>query len=270
MERRTAEHRDELHRDRGLADGGQQFVGGDRIGVLEELLHQGVVRSGDLLDELGTPLGSLGLHRLGDLAQLEVVADGLVVEVVDRVIIYKVYQALELVLGADGQYDRQGRSAEVLLDLCADREEVGTRAVHLVDVTDTGNVVFVGLTPYGLRLGLHTAHGAERGDCAVEHTQRTLHLDGEVHVSRSVDQVDLVLMVLVVPEGRRGGRGDRDAALLLLDHPVHRRAALVHLADLVGLARVEKDSLGRSGLTGIDVGHDTDIAGIMQISGCHL
>ena len=263
VERRTAEHRDDLHGDRGLADGCEQLVGRDRIGILEELLHQRVVRSGDLLDEFGAPLGGLGLHRLGNLAQLEVVADGLVVEIVDRIIIYKVYQSLELVLGADRQYDREGRSAEVLLDLRADRQEVGARAVHLIDVTDTGNVVFVGLTPYGLRLRLHAAHGAERGDRAVEHTQRTLHLDGEVHVSRGVDQVDLVLVVLVLPEGRRGGRGDRDAALLLLDHPVHRSAALVHLADLVGLARVEKDSLGRGGLTGVDVSHDADIASVM-------
>ena len=263
VERRAAEHRDDLHRDRGLADGGQQFVGRDRVGILEELLHQGVVRSGDLLDEFGAPLGGLGLHRLGNIAQLEVVADGLVVVVVDRIIIYKVYQSFELVLGADRKDDRQGRSAEVLLDLGAHREEVGTRAVHLVDVADTGDVVLVGLTPYGLRLGLDAADGAERGDRTVQNAQRTLHLDRKVDVSRGIDQVDLVLMVLVLPEGGRCGRGDGDTALLLLDHPVHGGAALMHLADLVGFTRVEKDSLGRRGLTGIDVGHDTDITRIM-------
>ena len=232
-------------------------------GVLEELLHQGVVRRSDLLDELRTPLGSLGLHRLGNLADLKVVAHGLVVEVVDRVIINKVYQSLELVLGTDGQHNRKRRGSEVLLDLGAYREEVGARAVHLVDVTDTGHVVLVGLTPYGLRLGLHAAYGAEGGDRTVEHAQRTLHLDREIDVSRGVDQVDLILVILVMPESGRRSRGDRDTALLLLDHPVHRSAALVHLADLVGLTRVEKDSFGRSGLTGIDVSHDTDVASIM-------
>ena len=236
---------------------------GDRIGVLEELLHQRVIGGGDLLDELGTPLGSLGLHRLGNLLQFEVVADGLVVVVVDRVIIYKVYQPLELVLGTDRQNDREGRSSEVLLDLGAHREEVGTRAVHLVDVTDTGDVVLVGLTPYGLRLGLDAADGTERGDCTVQDAQRALHLDRKVDVSRGVDQVDLVLMTFVLPEGSRCGRGDGDTALLFLDHPVHGGAALVHLADLVGFTRIEKNSLGRSGLTGIDVGHDTDISSIM-------
>src|SRR2546423_10771198 len=44
-----------------------------------------------------------------------------------------------------------------------------------------------------------------------------------------VDDVDAV----VGPLGGGGGRRDRDAALLLLLHPVHRRGALVDLADLV-------------------------------------
>ena len=62
-----------------------------------------------------------------------------------------------------------------------------------------------------------------------------------------------------VPEaGRRGGR-DRDAALLLLLHPVHRGGALVHLTDLVVLAGVVEDALGRRRLPGIDVGHDADV-----------
>jgi hypothetical protein len=33
----------------------------------------------------------------------------------------------------------------------------------------------------------------------------------------------------------------------------------VHLSDAVRLACVEQDALRRSGLTGIDVGHDADV-----------
>jgi hypothetical protein len=33
------------------------------------------------------------------------------------------------------------------------------------------------------------------------------------------------------------------------------------LADLVRLARVEQDTLGGRGLTGVDVSHDPDVAG---------
>ena len=70
----------------------------------------------------------------------------------------------------------------------------------------------------------------------------------------------MMLIAVVVPERGRRGRRDGDAALLLLLHPVHRRGALVHLADLVRLAGVVEDALGRRGLAGIDVGHDADIA----------
>src|ERR1700710_3227255 len=68
----------------------------------------------------------------------------------------------------------------------------------------------------------------------------------------------------VLPPAGRGRRRDGDAALLLLDHPVHHRRALVDLADLVRLARVVEDALGRGGLTRVDVGHDADVAGALE------
>src|SRR3546814_8327349 len=79
---------------------------------------------------------------------------------------------------------------------------------------------------------------------------------GEIDVAGRVDDVDAV----IVPEARRSGRRDRDAPLLLLLHPVHGGGALMDLADLVGLAGVIEDALGRGRLTGIDVRHDADIA----------
>jgi hypothetical protein len=98
-------------------------------------------------------------------------------------------------------------------------------------------------------------HSIEHGDCAVEDAQRPLDLRRKIDVAGGVNDVDSN----VPPEagGRRGGDGD--AALLLLLHPVHRRRAFMDLPDPVRPAGVEKDALRRSGLAGIDVGHDADV-----------
>jgi hypothetical protein len=63
----------------------------------------------------------------------------------------------------------------------------------------------------------------------------------------------------VAPGARGRGRRDRDAALLFLLHPIHCGCAFVDLSDTMRLPRVKKDALRRSGLTGIDVGHNADV-----------
>src|ERR1700760_3400824 len=78
-----------------------------------------------------------------------------------------------------------------------------------------------------------------------------------------VDDVE----TLALPEsGRRGGR-DGYAALLLLLHPIHRRGAFVHLADLMALAGVVEDPLRGRGLPGIDVGHDAEVSVVLDLVG---
>src|SRR5438552_2896691 len=81
---------------------------------------------------------------------------------------------------------------------------------------------------------------------------RALQLDGEVHVGRGVDDVD----VEVFPDAVRGGGLDRDALLTLQVHGVHLRPHAVlplHLVNLVDLPGVEEDSLGERRLARIDM-----------------
>ena len=47
---------------------------------------------------------------------------------------------------------------------------------------------------------LNTALGTENGHRTVQNTQGTLYLNGKVNVARSVDQVDLVSIPVIVPE----------------------------------------------------------------------
>ena len=113
-----------------------------------------------------------------------------------------------------------------------------------------------------LYLLLHAAYRAIDHARAVEHAHRPLDFDREVDVAGGVDDVDPVLgevLVHPLPEaGRRRGR-DGDAALALLLHPVHDRGAVVHFADLVRDAGVEKDAFGGRGLACVYVRTDADV-----------
>ena len=84
-------------------------------------------------------------------------------------------------------------------------------------------------------------------------------------MSGGVNDIDLG----VVPEGGGRGGGDGDAALLLLLHPVHGGGTVVDLTDLVRLTGVVEDALGRRRLAGIDVGHDADVANLVQVNFGH-
>ena len=132
--------------------------------------------------------------------------------------------------------------------------------VHLVGEDDARHVVLVALAPDRLGLRLDALVGIEHAYRAVEDAQRTLDLDGEIDVAGGVDDVE----ALAVPIGGRRGRRDGDAALLLLLHPVHGGGALMDFADLVAAAGVKEDPLGRRRLAGIDVGHDAEVAVVLD------
>ncbi len=95
--------------------------------------------------------------------------------------------------------------------------------------------------------------------------QTALDFHREVHVPRRVNDVDTMLDAAPLPKAGRRGRRDRDAALLFLLHPIHRRRALVYLADLVRDTRVEQHTLGGRGLPGINVRHDADVAELAEV-----
>ena len=226
---------------------------------MQVLLEQLVVRLAALLDEqlavlvgLGAELGRNLLDQVVGPQRLVLVADGLHRDQVD--------DAGELVLRPDRQLDGHGVPLQLRPDLLERPREVGAHAVHLVDEADARDAVLVGLAPDGLRLRLDAGHGVEHGHRAVEHAQRPLHLGREIDVAGRVDDVD----AMIPPEARRRGRRDRDAALLLLLHPVHHRGPVVDLAELVRDPGVEEDALGGGGLPGIDVRHDADVPGLRE------
>ena len=243
------------------------FLG--QVAVLEELVHEVVVGFGSGFHELLVVLLSLVLEVVRDLSGVVLGAE--LLGAVPHVSLHlnQVDNASEVVLGTDRQLHHDRSSAQLLLDGVDGVVEVRAQLVHLVDEADTRNAVLVSLTPHGLGLRLHAFLAIEHGDSTIEHTQGALHLGREVHVARGIDDVDLELLLLVmgltVPEAGGSSGLNGDAALLLLSHEVHRRGAIVGLADLVVLTGVEQNTLGSGGLAGINVGHDADIADVVEV-----
>ncbi len=263
LERAAVEHGNDLVGDRGAPERVLQVFDGDRL-VGDVLLEDRVAVVRQHVDQLVVVLLGLLLELVGDVDDVPLRAELFVVPD-ERLHLEQVDDAGVVALGADRELHDGGGGLEAILDAVERLEEVRAEAVHLVDEADARDAVLVGLAPHGLGLRLDAGDAVEHGDRAVEHAERTLDFDGEVDVAGRVDDVDGV----VVPLTGGGGRGDGDAPLLLLGHPVHGGGALVDLTDLVVLARVVEDPLRRRGLARVDVGHDPDVAGSVERRGAH-
>ena len=239
---------------------------------IRDRLHDLLVDIGAGVHQLGAVLVGQLHHVGGDILHPHVLAHLIIIDV--GIHLHQVDDPLEGLLFPDGQLNGHRIGLEPVVDHIQHVVEVGAHDIHLVDVDHAGDLVVVRLAPHGLGLGLHAALGAHDGHRAVQHAQGALHLHGEVHVARGVDDVDpglgeLVLGALPIAGG--GGGGDGDAALLLLGHPVHGGGAVMGLADLVVHAGVEQNTLRRGGLAGVDMGHNADIPGIFQSNfSCHI
>jgi hypothetical protein len=80
----------------------------------------------------------------------------------------------------------------------------------------------------------------------------------------SVEEFGDIVFVVLPPFGGNGCGGNGDAALPFLLHPVGRRSAVVDFTDFVNHPGVEKDPLGESGLSGVDMRSDPDITGPLK------
>ncbi len=255
LEGRPANHRKDFHLQGRAPQCGLQFglTDGFAFDVLMHQLVLIVVFDNGLDQDLMVGSGFL-LQLFRNFFNFVLGAQALVVPD-DRLHGHQVDDAFEFIFLADGQLNRYRAGVEALADGIDGVLEVGTHLVHLVDEANAGNTVLIGLTPDGFRLRLDAMHGIEHGTGAIEYAQRALYLGGEVHVAGGIDNVD----ANIFPDAGGRGRGDGDAALLLLRHPIHRRGAFMDLTNAVRASRIEQDALRGGGLTGIDVGHDADI-----------
>ena len=257
----TAEDRNDAAVDGGLTDAGNDFLFGQFLAV-EVLFKKSFILFRDFLKEGMTAVIEFFLKVCGHGLDGELGALALLVED-DGVAADKVNNAFKLVFGTNRDLKRHRGGTETVMDHVDAAEEVGADTVHLVHEADTRNMIGVGLTPHGFRLGLNTGDGIENADGAVKHTQGAFNLNREVHVAGGIDDVDAA----VLPEAGRGSRGNGDAAFLFFFHPVHGGLAVVRLTDFVVHAGVIQNSFGSCGLTCVNMGHNADIAFFSNVYG---
>ena len=252
--RSTAQHGRHTVVHRSMTDTGLDFFNGQGLGIIQILLHQVVVFSGDGLHQLL-------MHQLSLIQQIR--RNRFLANVLALVVIVdfgfhgnQVDDAAEGGLSADGKLDRNGIRAQTIFHHLHNAHEVRTHDIHLVDVGDAGHAILGSLAPYRLTLRLNAALGAEHSHSAVQHAQGALDLHGEVHVTGGVDDVDTVAKPLASGSGRLDG----DAAFLLLCHKVHGGAALVGFAKTMYAPGIKQDAFGCGRFAGVDVCHDADIA----------
>ena len=255
--RSTAGNRNHCVCDGGLTDASLDLVDGDFF-VVKELLHQHIVLLCNVFHQALVIFLSLFLHIVRNLFHTDILAEVIVINI--RLHLNQVDDALELVLSADRQLNRNSITLQSLVHHVNDAVEIGAHDIHLVDINHTRNLILISLSPYSFCLRLNAALCAQYGNRTIQYTQRTLNFYGEVNVSRSVDDVDSV----ACPVCSGCSRSDRDTTLLLLCHQVHRCSTLVGLTDFVVDTGVEQNTLCCGCFTGIDVRHDTDISGFFQ------
>ena len=150
-----------------------------------------------------------------------------------------------------------------------DTKRVCSGPVRLVDEGEPRDIVAAHLAIDGHGLGLHPGHRTQNENRAIENAQRAFDFDREVHMARSVDNVDKVFIPFAV--SRRGL--DRNTPLPLQFHRIHLRADAVLSLDVVDdpdPLRVKKNSLRQCRLSGINVRADSDVSYPSQIADqCH-
>jgi len=160
----------------------------------------------------------------------------------------------------DRDLERNGWYGKFLVDVFHYYVEIRTDTIHLVDETDAGNTVLLGLPPYGLCLGLNPANCAEHGDSAIKHPQGPFNLRGKIHVTGCINNVYLILS----PPGSGCRTLDGNTPFLFLGHPVHGCFAVIYFTNTVYFLGIKQYPFGSRGLSRVDVGHNTDVSHLLK------
>ena len=162
-------------------------------------------------------------------------------------------------LGRDVQ-DIVGRAADQVHDLLGPAFGLGSGKIDLVENGDDLQVVLQGQVGVGQRLGLDALAGVDHQERPLARGQTARHLVGEVHVTGSVDEVELIVAPIPGLVVDAHGLGlDGDAPLPLDVHAVEHLLAHLPVGHGVGYLQ---DAVGQRRLAVVDVGDDGEVADV--------
>ena len=167
-----------------------------------------------------------------------------------------VIHTLEILAAADRPVDRTGADAQHVFDLVHQLKGISRLTVHLVDEGKDRDASHDTDLKQLDGLGLNTLGSVDDHDRAVGSHKGTVSILREVLMSRGIQDVDAVVIILKL----HNGRGNGNTSLLLDFHPVGN-CMLCSLSSLYGTSQVDgtsvkKEFLSQGCLTGIWVGND--------------
>ncbi len=192
-----------------------------RAGV-EKFFEQRVVAFGHHFDQsFVSGLRGLG-HIRGDLAffPFSVAVERIGI----RLHAHQIHDALEVLLRADRQMNRNRRAPEERLHAFESAFETRALAVQLIDKDGPRQFEFFGERPDLLRLYFDAGHAIHDDQRRVGRHHRRLRVVEENIETRRIQQVDLLLL----PLGGRDAGGNRDLALDLLIVEIRDGVAFIH------------------------------------------
>ena len=199
------------------------------------LIHQVIVGFCCGFNHFFAPFGSKIGHVFRDV--FRIVSHTLVFFVpVDGTHTNQVNDTLEIIFGTNSQLNRYWVTTQATFNLLNYTQEVCTSTIHLINKGHAWNLILIGLAPDCFRLRLNTTYCTKNGASTVKHAQRALDFNSKINVTRSINDVNSMLWILLIhttPEGSRRSRSNGNTSLLLLLHPVHGRGTVVHFTNFV-------------------------------------
>jgi hypothetical protein len=151
---------------------------------------------------------------------------------------------------------KNGAGAQPRFNLPENAQMISSRAVQLIDESQSRNFIVIGLPPNSFALRLNPLDPGKDDYGAIQHPQASFNFGGEINMARRIDQIYL----MVVPAKRRSGGGNRYAPLSFIVSEVHDGFTVVHLANFMGLPGVEKEPFRCCCFARIDMSYDPDIS----------